>query len=65
MRRAAYVLMFLCSLSVWAQPPDVWRARRVIVIGVDGLSVDGVSKAHVPRLKELMRHAAWTRGPAQ
>jgi arylsulfatase A-like enzyme len=60
MRRAAYVLVFLWGLSIWAQAPDVWRARRVIVIGVDGLSVDGVSKAHVPRLKELMEHSAWT-----
>jgi len=60
MRRAAYILVFLWGLNTWAQAPDVWRARRVIVIGVDGLSVDGVSKAHVPRLKELMQRSAWT-----
>ena len=60
MRRAAYVLVFLCGVSAWAQPPDIWRARRAIVIGVDGLRVDGVSKAHVPLLKELMQHSAWT-----
>jgi arylsulfatase A-like enzyme len=32
----------------------------VIVIGVDGLSVDGVVKAKDPRLHELMNRAAWT-----
>lgn len=60
MRRFASVVVLLCSFNVWAQPLDVWRARRVIAIGVDGLSVDGVSNAHAPRLKELMQHAAWT-----
>ncbi|HTS31331.1 MAG TPA: alkaline phosphatase [Bryobacteraceae bacterium] len=60
MRTVAKVVVFLWGLSAWAQPPDDWRARRVIVIGVDGLSVDGVNKAHIPRLKRLMERAAWT-----
>ena len=34
--------------------------QHVIVIGVDGLSVDGVSEAHAPRMRELMSRAAWT-----
>jgi len=32
----------------------------VIIIGVDGLSVDGVSKAQSPRLHELIARGAWT-----
>ena len=33
---------------------------RVIVIGVDGLSVDGVARAATPRMHELMTRGAWT-----
>jgi predicted AlkP superfamily pyrophosphatase or phosphodiesterase len=36
------------------------REQRVIIIGVDGLSVDGVTTAQPPRLRELMSRAAWT-----
>ncbi len=32
----------------------------VIVIGIDGLSVDGVATAATPRLHELMARGAWT-----
>jgi len=60
MRTVAKAVVFLWGLSVWAQAPDDCLARRVIVIGVDGLSVDGVNRAHVPRLKKLMERAAWT-----
>ena len=35
-------------------------APHVIVIGVDGLSVDAVETAPTPRLHELMVRAAWT-----
>jgi predicted AlkP superfamily pyrophosphatase or phosphodiesterase len=37
-----------------SQPP------RFIVIGVDGLSVDGVGTARTPRLHELMDRSTWT-----
>lgn len=33
---------------------------RVIVVGIDGLSVEGVMKAATPRLHQLMKRAAWT-----
>jgi hypothetical protein len=33
---------------------------RVIVVGIDGLSVDGVETASTPRLHELMARGAWT-----
>jgi len=35
-------------------------AANVIIIGVDGLSVDGVETANTPRLHALMDRAAWT-----
>lgn len=35
-------------------------APHVIVIGIDGLSVDGVQTASTPRLHELMARGAWT-----
>ncbi|HTP32479.1 MAG TPA: alkaline phosphatase [Candidatus Acidoferrales bacterium] len=34
--------------------------RHVIVIGVDGLSVDGVKTAKAPRLHQLIERSAWT-----
>ncbi|HLI82562.1 MAG TPA: alkaline phosphatase [Bryobacteraceae bacterium] len=44
--------------GVFAQPRA--QAPHVIVIGIDGLSVDGVEKASTPRLHELMARGAWT-----
>jgi type I phosphodiesterase/nucleotide pyrophosphatase len=46
--------------------PMAWAAAagaatpRVIVVGVDGLSVDGVARGNMPRLHQLMARAAWT-----
>ncbi len=50
--------MCWCTL-VWGQAPNT-QHDRMIVIGVDGLSVDGVEHAATPRLHELMSRAAWT-----
>ncbi|HKE26019.1 MAG TPA: alkaline phosphatase [Bryobacteraceae bacterium] len=50
---------FLCVLTLQtagAQPV----ARHMIVIGVDGLSVDGVRTAKMPHLRKLLTRAAWT-----
>jgi predicted AlkP superfamily pyrophosphatase or phosphodiesterase len=52
-------LLFVLALalpSAWAQA----AGPHFIIIGVDGLSVDAVNTAHVPRLRELMARAAWT-----
>jgi predicted AlkP superfamily pyrophosphatase or phosphodiesterase len=56
-----------CSIVLWcgrlcasAQPGDPWKGPLVIVIGVDGLSTDGVVKAKDPQLRQLMEHSAWT-----
>jgi hypothetical protein len=61
MRTIATTLLLLCCLSSGsAQQPDAWSARRIIVIGVDGLSVDGVNTANAPRLHQLISRSAWT-----
>jgi hypothetical protein len=46
--------------SARAQPADRVRTPHVIVIGIDGLSVDGIARARVPRLQELIAGSAWT-----
>jgi hypothetical protein len=53
------VLALGCCPVLFAEPGG-WAGPRVIIIGVDGLSVDGVSTASVPRLRELMGRSAWT-----
>jgi hypothetical protein len=53
-----FTLSGLCGSL--AQTTGDWRSPRVIVIGVDGLSVDGVATAPTPRLHELMSRGAWT-----
>lgn len=56
--------LFAASLSLWL--PMAWAAAvsaaspHVIVVGVDGLSVDGVARGNMPRLHQLMQRAAWT-----
>lgn len=35
-------------------------AARMVVIGIDGLSPDGVRKAQAPNMKRLMERGAWT-----
>src|SRR5689334_16941870 len=58
-RLAGFV--FASSLIVTgARAADLPAAARIIVIGVDGLSVDAVRKAATPRLHELMERGAWT-----
>jgi hypothetical protein len=49
-----------CLAAGRAQTPDLGRGARLIVIGVDGLSVDGVVTAHAPQLRALMQRSAWT-----
>jgi predicted AlkP superfamily pyrophosphatase or phosphodiesterase len=46
--------------SAWAQTADRGTAPHVIVIGIDGLSVDAVARAKAPRLHELISHSAWS-----
>ena len=46
--------LVFCACSVAQQQP------RVIILGVDGLSVDGVQHAGTPHIHELMSRGAWT-----
>lgn len=41
-------------------PGPTRKARHVIVIGVDGLSPDGVMKADAPTLRDMMEHGSWS-----
>ncbi|HTS28356.1 MAG TPA: alkaline phosphatase family protein [Bryobacteraceae bacterium] len=61
MRLITTVLMSVGWLwSAWAQPSGQGISPHLIVIGIDGLSVDGVAKAKMPRLRELISRSAWT-----
>jgi len=61
MRRIATAILSLTGmLSAWAQPADRGSTPHIIVIGIDGLSVDGIAKAKAPRLRELISRSAWT-----
>lgn len=51
------MVLFLSFSPVWAQTPS---ARHVVVIGVDGLSPDGLRKARVPNIDALRAAGAWT-----
>jgi predicted AlkP superfamily pyrophosphatase or phosphodiesterase len=53
---AAALLAWTCA----APAAQLAEEKHVIVIGVDGLSIDGVTHASVPRLRELMARSAWT-----
>jgi hypothetical protein len=56
---ATVLLSILGTAATYAQGPER-PAARLIVIGVDGLSVDGVVTANTPRLHELIGRSAWT-----
>jgi len=60
-RALATVFISFCCLAVGrAQSLEPERGARLIVIGVDGLSVDGVVTANAPRLRALIERSAWT-----
>jgi arylsulfatase A-like enzyme len=57
---AASALCAVAAFGAAGPKPERWPPPRVIVIGVDGLSVDGVVRAQTPQMHRLMRRAAWT-----
>ena len=57
---ATVVLSLFCLGVCFGQKAAIRPAPHVIVIGVDGLSIDGVTTAKTPRLHELMARSAWT-----
>jgi len=54
------LVLALAAIPAFAQTAELWRGPRVVIVGIDGLSVDGVKTANVPRLRGLMARAAWT-----
>ncbi|HEX3880101.1 MAG TPA: alkaline phosphatase [Bryobacteraceae bacterium] len=61
MTRFAAALALLCCLSTArAQTAGVPAEPHFAVIGVDGLSIDGVQRTRSPRLHAFMMQAAWT-----
>jgi len=61
MRTFVTVVMSLCWFGVaYGQKAEVRPLPHVIIIGVDGMSVDAVNTAKTPRLHELMARGAWT-----
>src|SRR5215469_11967239 len=59
-RLGLLVLTLGAAVSISGQSGPAIREPHVIVIGVDGLSVEAVETAPTPRLHELMARAAWT-----
>lgn len=57
---ASAAVLFGSLISGFAQPLNVPGIQHVAVIGIDGLSVDGVRAAQASRLQSLMSNAAWT-----
>ncbi|HLK70234.1 MAG TPA: alkaline phosphatase [Bryobacteraceae bacterium] len=57
---ATAVLSIGCLWTAAAQSPEPNTAPHLIVIGIDGLSVDGLMRAKTPRLHELLSRSAWT-----
>src|SRR5215472_12140970 len=51
---------FLCVLTLHLAASAQTVGRHIIVIGVDGLSVDAVRTAKMPHLQKMISHAAWT-----
>lgn len=49
----AFLLSFFASIG-WAQ------VKHMVVVGVDGLSPDGIQHAATPNLNHLREHGAWT-----
>ena len=57
MSACALVMLFCAVAQAGETAPLV---QHVIVIGVDGMSVDGVAKAPTPRMHGLMKSGSWT-----
>jgi hypothetical protein len=43
-----------------AEPAAPARVSHVIIVGVDGMSTDGVMKADTPVMHDMMHHGSWT-----
>lgn len=43
-----------------AEPVPQAKVAHVIIVGVDGMSTDGVLKADTPVMHDMMKHGSWT-----
>lgn len=61
-RGSALLVMLVTALTALAVSPAMatQRVGHVIVIGVDGLSPDGILKADTPTLDSMMANGAWS-----
>lgn len=50
----------LLASAGWCGAAAAERAKHVIIIGVDGLSPDGVTKAQAPALHDMMKKGGWS-----
>ncbi len=55
-----FVLLILAACVPASQERGVSGVEHVVVIGVDGMSPDGVRKANTPVMDELMKNGAYT-----
>ena len=56
MRISYFILVFALSINVvFGQ-----RIEHVVIIGVDGMSPDGIQKAETPNMDKLMQNGAYT-----
>lgn len=60
LRLLAAVLATLSGVSLAQAAAAAPRAEHVIIIGVDGLSPDGVRKAETPVLHDMMARGSWS-----
>ena len=49
-----------CATASSAPAMPIGRASHVIVVGVDGMSPDGVEKADTPQMHRLLQSGSWT-----
>lgn len=54
------VLMILVASSCSQQEKPTFNIEHVIIIGVDGMSPDGIQKAHTPTLDSMVQNGAAT-----
>lgn len=60
----AILLMIACAALITgearAEPGAKPKVAHVIIVGVDGMSTDGVLRADTPTMHDMMKHGSWT-----
>ncbi|TDB62377.1 alkaline phosphatase family protein [Arundinibacter roseus] len=52
------IILILCLVTLFICP--AFSQKRLVIIGVDGLSPDGIQKAPTPTLDSLIRSGSWS-----